>query len=399
MLSGVKVICVDVFLAGPFASRMLAELGADVVKVEHISRGDPYRYLEHRYDDGTPDDLTHRFAQYNRGKRSLALDLKSEEGKEVFESLAADADIILENLRPNKMSEFGLGYEDVREYNEDVIYCSISGYGETGPYNDRGGIDTLIQAMSGVVHQNSADAGGPALTGVYLADITGSMYATISVLAALVGRYNGEGGQHIDLSLLDGLVSLLNHEAAQYSAEGTAPPEIRSSLVPQGVYETADGAVALNVLDKDWDDFCEVLGFDEWRDSERFDTPLARQHHKDEIDAAVEERLSDRPTEAWVEELLARDVLVAPMQTVDEAFEDDAVQFRGIVNRRHQDGIGEHVELEYPARFDDYAPVTEDAPRFGEHTEEILAEIGFSPAEIEALCERGIVKRWQDLEK
>lgn len=394
MLSGVNVVCVDVYLAGPFASRMLAELGADVVKVEHVDGGDPYRYLEHRYDEGTPADMTHRFAQYNRGKRSIALDLKSADGKAVFESLAEKADVVLENLRPNKMAEFGLGYADVAEYNEDVVYCSISGYGETGPYDDRGAIDTLIQAMSGVVDQNAADAGRPALTGIYLADVAGSMYATISVLAALLNRAHGGGGAHVDLSLLDGLVSLLNHEAAQYSAEGSAPPEIRSSQVPQGVYETADGAIALSVLDADWAAFCEVLGLEEWTASGRYDSPIERQRHEAAIEAAVESRLEERPTAEWVDDLLARDVLVAPVQTVDEAFDDEAVRVRGVVTEREQDGIGEQVELAFPARFDDYAPSTTDAPRFGEHTAEVLSELGFSDEEVERLLAAGVVAGW-----
>lgn len=396
MLSGVTVLSTSVYLAGPFATRMLADLGADVIKVEHVEKGDQYRYLGHRYDEGMPDDLTHRFLQYNRGKESIGLNLKSDRGREIFKSLAAESDVLLENLRPNQMEKFELGYETVSEINEDIVYCSLSGYGETGPYNDRGGVDTLIQAMSGIVGQNSADTGHPSLTGIYIADITGSMYATISVLAGLVAQRNGDGGTHIDLALLDGLVSLLNHEAAQYSAEGTAPPEIRSSLVPQGVYETEDGAIALNILDKHWPAFCEIVGFDDWAESGKYNDPWVRQENKEAIDDRVANALTSRLTEEWLERMLAEDILAAPVKTVDEAFADESIQQRGIAREGYEEAIGSYLELDFPAQFSNYETTGDNVPRFGEHTRSLLSSLGYSEKEIADLYEDGVVNDYTD---
>lgn len=391
MLEGVKVLSTSVYLAGPFATRMLADLGADVIKVEHVEQGDQYRYLDHSYDDGTPDDLTHRFLQYNRGKESLGLNLKSEQGKVIFKSLAEESDVLLENFRPNQMEQFGLGYETIKEINEEIVYCSLSGYGETGPYSDRGGIDTLIQAMSGMIDQNAADAGKPSLTGIYIADITGGMYATISVLAGLVARYNGHGGTHIDLALLDGLVSLLNHEAAQYSADGEVPRETRSSLVPQGVYETKNGAIALNVLDQDWPAFCDIVGFNDWAASGEYDNPWARQKNKDEINERVAAAMIDQTTDAWLDELLAKGILAAPVKSVEEAFQDESIQHREIIQEASVEEIGSYTELDFPAKFDNYETAGGDVPRFGEHTRAILSDLGYSDRQIEELYEDGII--------
>lgn len=393
MLDGITVLGVDIYLAGPFATRMLRDLGAEVIKVENVDRGDTYRYLKHDYDEGVPEDLTHRFLQYNRGKRSLALNLKEERGQEVFKELAADADVILENLKPGSMEKFGLGYDDIRELNEDIVYCSISGFGLTGPYKDRSAVDTIIQAMSGHVSQNAADAGSPALTGIYIADMIGSMYATISILSALASETHD--GTHIDVSMLDGLVSLLGHEAAEYSASGTAPPRIRSSLVPQGVYETADGAIALNVLDQYWTVFCEILGLDEWAASTEYDHPMVRQQNKEIIEERIESALATETTDYWMDRLLEHDIMAAPVKTVDEAFDDEAIRYREMVRECENEAIGDYVELDFPAKFSNFETTTADAPRFGESSEEILRDLEYSPQEIRAMFEDGIVNDYE----
>lgn len=389
MLDGITVLGVDIYLAGPFATRMLRDLGAEVIKVENVDRGDTYRYLEHDYDEGVPEDLTHRFLQYNRGKRSLALNLKEERGQEVFRELAKEADVILENLKPGSMEKFGLGYDGIHEINEEIIYCSISGYGATGPYRNRSAVDTNIQAMSGLVSQNAADAGSPSLTGIYIADMMGSMYATISILSALASPTHD--GTYIDVSMLDGLISLLNHEAAEYSATGATKPRIRSSLVPQGVYETADRAIALNVLNQHWTTFCEILGIDERIDPAEFDDPLVRQENKDRIESWVKEALATEPADYWVDRLLEHNIMVAPVRTVDEAFEDDAVTFRELVRECEDEAIGEYVELDFPAKFSNYETSSEHAPRFGEDTRWILRELDYSDEAIGEMLRDGIV--------
>jgi crotonobetainyl-CoA:carnitine CoA-transferase CaiB-like acyl-CoA transferase len=393
MLDGVTVLGVDIYLAGPFATRMLRDLGAEVIKVENIDRGDTYRYLKHDYDDGMPEDLTHRFLQYNQGKRSLALNLKEDRGQEIFRELAEDADVILENLKPGSMEKFGLGYKDIHEINEEIVYCSISGYGATGPYKDRSAVDTIIQAMSGLVSQNAADADSPALTGIYIADMVGSMYATISILSALASETHN--GTYIDISMLDGLVSLLNHEAAEYSATGTAGPQIRSSLVPQGVYETNDGAIALNVLDQYWPVFCDILGIDDWAASTKFNDPMVRQANKDHIEERIEGILRTESTEYWINHLLEQNIMAAPVKTLDEAFEDEAITYRELVRERDDEAIGEYIELDFPAKFSNYETRTKNVPRFGEDTKDVLEELDYSREEIRAMFEDRIVTDYE----
>lgn len=391
MLGGTTVLAVDVFLAGPFATRMLSDLGADVIKIENVDKGDAYRYLKHDYDDGAPEDLTHRFLQYNRGKESIALNLREERGQEVFKELAKDADVILENLKPDSMKKFGLGYEDIRELNEEIVYCSVSGFGDTGPYKDRSAVDTIIQAMSGVVSQNAADAGSPSLTGIYIADMMGSMYATISILSALAS--DTHDGTYIDVSMLDGLVSLLNHEAAEYSANGTAPPRIRSSLVPQGVYETGDGAIALNIQDQYWPRFCEILGTEELK--EEFGDPLTRQKNKDEIEERIEAVLRTEPTDYWVDQLLDEDIMAAPVKEVEEAFQDESIQFRDLIQEGSIEDLGEYIQLDFPAKFSNFDTELGDVPRFGEDTENLLESLGYSREDIESMFEDNVVNEYE----
>lgn len=395
MLEGITVLTVDVMLAGPFAGRLLSDLGATVIKIEHVEGGDPYRYSNHAYDAGTPRDLTHRFIQYNRGKQSIAVDLTTTDGTQIFNALAADADVVLENLRPGKMAEFGLDYATLRGQNEGLVYCSISGFGETGPYKNRAAVDPLIQAMSGIVDQNRADTGTQTLTGIYLADIMGSLYATLSILAALNHRTRTGVGTHIDVSMLDAVVSLFNHEAAEYSATGHAEPRFRSGPVPQGKFGTADGAITLSILDRQWQEFCAILGFEDWLASGDFDDPEARRAEKAMIRDRVQSVLDTKTTAEWMDQFLDAEVLAAPVRTVDDSFEDEALHNRGVVREFTDKALGEYLGLEYPVIFSEFTPQQGTVPRLGEDTEAILTELGYSDTEIKRLNDEAIVTDWR----
>ncbi len=390
MLSDTRVVTVTGFLAGPLAARILGDMGADVIKVENPDGGDPYRYLKHHYDEGVPEDLTYRFLQYNRGKESIALDLTSDEGSEVFEALLEDADVLIQNLGPGAMETFGFGPERVAEINDDIVNCAISGYGATGPYQDRPAMDGIIQAMSGLVDQNAADAGQPVYTGIFLADIVGGLYAAISVLGALAGNTDGE---YIDLSLLDALVSLLNHEAAEYSSKGSAPPRIRSSITPHGVFETADGAIAMNLRNDNWPTFCEILGFTDWATSGEFDDADVRREHREEVVSRVKERLQERPTDDWLDPMLDAGLLVAPVISVDEAFEHEQLLHRGMVEQATHGAVGDVVQLPYPGVFSNADVGTADeAPRLGEDSEAVLRGLGYDEDAIADLRADGVVE-------
>lgn len=391
MLDQTRILSVSAYLAGPFASRMLADLGAEVIKVENVDGGDPFRYLKHPYDEETTDDLTYRFLQYNRGKQSIGLDLKTDQGVAIFKSLARKSDVIIENLRPNQMEKMGLGYDTIRKVNNDIVYCSISGFGETGPYRERGGVDPLIQAMSGLVDQNRADAEQASLTGIYIADIIGSMYAAISILAGLVLARREGSGTHIDLSLFDGLVSLLNHEAAQYSAEGSAPPSLSSGSVPQGVFETEDGAIALYIPQKSWTEFCEIIGFRDWIESGELDILENRQDRRDEVENRIESKLKSRPTDEWMDDFLEENILAAPVKSIDDVFVDEAIRHRDIVREASNDVIGSYIELDFPSKFSEDTTTGGEVPRFGEHSRAILSGLGFTNDEISVLYNKGII--------
>lgn len=390
MLSDTRVITVTGFLAGPLAARILSDMGAEVIKVENPDGGDPYRYLNHHYDEDIPEDMTYRFLQYNRGKQSIALDLTSDEGSEVFESLLKDADVLIQNLGPGAMESFGFGPDRVREINDEIVNCAISGYGATGPFQDRSAMDGIIQAMSGLIDQNAADAGHPVYTGIFLADIVGGLYAATSVLGVLASNVDGE---YIDLSLLDALVSLLNHEAAEYSSQGTAPPRIRSSIIPHGVFETADGALAINLRNANWPTFCEILGFSDWATSGKFSDPDTRQEHREEVVARVRDRLTDRPTDNWLDPMLDAGLLVAPVVSVDEAFEHEQLLHRNMIEQANHEAVGDIVQLPYPGIFTNASVGTSDgAPQLGEDSTTVLRELGYDDDAIAALRATEVVK-------
>lgn len=392
MLRDVRVVSVGSYISAPLASRLLGDLGANVVKVEHVDGGDAYRYLNHQYDEDTPPDLTHRFVQYNRGKQSVAVDLGTGEGREIFKTLAASSEVLVENLRPGKMEEFGLGYETLRDVSDELVYCSISGYGNTGTNSDRGAMDASIQANSGLIHQNSADAGRPVYSGLFWADIATGLYTTISVLSSLLAKSNGEGGTYVDVSMLESVVSLFNHEVAEYSATDTAPPRIRASGVPYGVYETSNGFLCLNVPKSGWESFCEGLGLDVWLQTREYHEIDSRIENEEEIDRRLKRVFRTEPTEHWLDALKSTDVLISSVNTVDEMFGDEQLRRRGTIRETEVDPLGTITQLAFPVNFSNYQ-VSESLtpPRLGEHTREVLAEMGYSDDEIESFRRDGVV--------
>jgi formyl-CoA transferase len=392
MLSDTTVVSVSGYLAGPFATRLLGDLGAEVIKVENPSQGDPFRFLDMPYDEGTPDGLTYRFLEYNRGKQSLAVDISSGEGRDVIYELASEADVFLENQRQGKVDELGIGYDDLREVNEDLVYCSISGYGETGPYRSYPAMDALIQAAGGLADYNGVWAGEPTFTSLMIVDVLGAMYAVQSVLAGLVSSRGGNGGTYIDLSLMDALVSVFGREVAEYSATGDVGSDLTVGLFPWGLYETADGRITIIVRDHNWRPFCEALALEEWLDSGEFDDLATRQANKDVIEERIEAVLRQEPTDHWVDRLLDAGVLVSPVNSVAEAFEHEQVRHRNVVRQVHDAALGEFSTLVFPGQFTGYeVDESAPAPRLGEHTEPLLSALGYSRDSISDLRERGIV--------
>lgn len=396
MLQGVKVLSVEVFLAGPITTRWLQDLGAEVIKIERPDKGDPYRHHKHTYDTDMPDDLTHRFMQYNRGKKSLPLDLKSDEGKEIFKELAKDSDVIYENLRSGKMAELGLGYDTIKEINEDIVYCSLSGYGDSSPYKDRPALNGIIQAFSGLIDQNSPGTVEPRLISPRpFADIVSGMFGLTSILAALSSTDDASRGTYIDLAMLDSLVSLFNHEAAEYSATGSAPPhEVMGASVPKGVFETSDSALFLQIRPESWETFCEIVSTDLLE--RRFASPTARQKNRNVIEEEVSRAMASETTDYWAERFLEADLLFSPVRSVDETFDDENLERRGLFHRSSDDVRGSFLELGFPANFSEYTASFKRTPRFGEHTEELLLEAGYSEDDIDTLSRDDVITVWDE---
>lgn len=393
-LSDVTVVDATQVVSGPFASTMLADLGAEVVKVERPDGGDIGR-TNAPFVGG----VSTYFAAVNRNKRSVALDLRSEAGREAFLSLAEKADVVVENHPPGRMGRFGLDYESVRARNPDVVYCSITGFGQTGPYRELPALDIVVQAMSGIMDITGPPDGRPYRAGIPVADIASSMYAVQAILAALYGRDrartgadgsagDGEsGGEYIDVSMLDCTLSWLTVRAGYTFGTGEPYPRMGNELseyVPYGLVEAADGPMAVvAATDAQWRALCAAIDRPELATDERFETVDDRREHRGALDAALDEAFAERPSAEWFDRLAEAGVPAAPVYDTLEVWDDPQVQSRGL--RDSVDADGETLPtVGYPVRFEGFEPATtERPPELGEHTREALAEAGYSDSEID----------------
>jgi crotonobetainyl-CoA:carnitine CoA-transferase CaiB-like acyl-CoA transferase len=392
MLEGQTVISVGNYIAAPLAARNLADLGADVIKIENVNGGDPYRTLNKKYDKDTPADFTYRFLNYNRNKKSISIDLKTDRGISIIKKLAEDSDVIIENLSPGSMNKFGLSYEDLKEVNNEIVYCSISGYGASGPYKNKPALDPLIQASSGLAYKNKATAGKIANTGVNIVDILTAQNATISILSALLNKTKTQEGTHIDISLLDSAVSILNHEAAEYSATGEVSLDSPSSFVPMGIYQTKNGALSLIARDKDWESFCEVLGITEWHKKHELWERESREENRELINRKLSNIFLTKSTEYWISNLQERGVLVSPINSIEEVFNHPQINYRESLKKLEHDTMGQYYELPFPAIFSEYTMENlNGAPSLGENNEDILERVGYSGEDINQLYEDEII--------
>ncbi len=397
-LEGVRVLDLSRVLAGPWAGQLLADLGADVVKVERPGAGDDTRAWGPPWLNDPEGNSTGESAYYlsaNRNKRSVTIDIATEEGQRLVRRLAGKADVVLENFKVGGLAQYGLDYASLKAVNPRLVYCSITGFGQSGPYASRAGYDFLIQGMGGLMsltgRPDGTEGAGPMKVGVALTDIMTGLYATVAVLAALKRREQSGEGQHIDLALLDVQIASLANQAANYLVGSVVPKRMGNAhpnIVPYQEFPTADGYMIVAVgNDSQFSNLCKTLGKPEWASDERFSTNPQRVKHRSELIALIHGMTVRRTTDEWVAAMEAAGVPCGPINTLDRVFADPQVQARGTrIEMPHP--LAKNVALvANPIRLSE-SPVQYRCapPTLGQHTEEVLSDwLAASATEIDGL--------------
>ncbi len=383
-LDGLKVLDLSRILSGPWSAQLLADLGADVIKVEQPERGDDTRgwgppFAEaptQSTDEGSSNREAAYFLCANRGKRSITLDFKHEDGLAEVRRLARDCDVLIENFKAGALTRMGLGYDTLAQENPGLVYCSITGFGHTGPYRDKPGYDFLVQAMGGLMsvtgESDDQPGGGPQKIGVALSDILTGLYASTAVLAALRERDKSGKGQHIDLALLDVTTACLANQASNYLIGGVVPERLGNAhpnIVPYQSFSTSDGHMILAVgNDQQFARFATVLERPELGEDPRFATNAARVEHRRELLAIIEPLLKTRPSAEWLQRFADVNVPAGPLNTIDQVFSDPQVLARDMVVPMTHESLGELALVGNPIKLS-RTPITyqRPPPTLGEH--------------------------------
>ncbi|MBT2299542.1 CoA transferase [Variovorax paradoxus] len=405
-LDGIKVLDLSRVLAGPWCTQILADLGADVVKIERPGVGDDTRtwgppFLKDAH--GRDTDQATYFTACNRNKRSVTIDMASLEGQALLKKMAAQSDIVVENFKTGGLKQYGLDHESLRAANPRLIYCSVTGFGHDGPHASRAGYDLMIQATSGMMsitgRPDDVPGGGPLRVGVALTDLFTGVYASSAILAALEVRHRTGEGQHIDMALLDVGMAILANQASAFLNTGVAPRRqgnSHPSLAPYQDFHTKDGAMLLAIGNNgQFARFCEAAGHADWASDPRFATNTLRVRHREVLIPQMEAVTRTRTTAEWIALLEDKAVPCGPINDIAQAFEDEQVKARGLavsMPRQAGDGIDHIVGVASPLRLQSTPPVLRHAPpALGQHTDEVLAELGIDERQRAALREAGVV--------
>jgi crotonobetainyl-CoA:carnitine CoA-transferase CaiB-like acyl-CoA transferase len=391
-LTGVRVVEVGNYMAAPFCAMQLADLGAEVIKVEHPEGGDQVRQSAPLIDgEGSA------FMRLNRNKRSLALDLKSDQGKEIFRKLVGTADVVVENLRPGTMKDLGLDYESLERINRGLIYVAASGWGQDGPLRDQPGMDIMAQARSGLMSITGTPGGEPVKVGVPVCDLVCALYGALAAVAALYSRGDDGEGQFIDVSLLEAGVSLAIWEAGSFFATGAIPQPSGSahqSAAPYQAFRAADGWLTIGATTPpNWKGLCEVLGLQNLLEDERYTDASRRHRNREALASTIESITSTRPTQHWLQVLGEAGVPCAPIEDFGQVFTDPHLLARNYYWDAPHRTVGPVRQLGSPMRFSRTEVRRDTAgPLLGEDSAVLLAELGYGAAEVRNLIERRVVK-------
>ena len=391
-LEGVRVLDLTNVMAGPYCSMVLGDLGAEVIKVESFD-GDSSRHFE-----PLVNGESYCFAVLNRNKKSVALDLKSPGGKEIIRKLAARSDIVMENFRPGVMKKLELHYDALRELNPGIVYASMSGFGQTGPYGNRGGFDIIAQGMSGIMMMTGHPGGRPAKVGIAMNDIACGVTALYGILGAFIGKLRHGSGQYVETSLLEAGLAWSIWEFGAFFGCGEIPSATGTRhrrSAPYQAYRSSDGYVTVGANgDNLWKAFAiQVCGKPQWLEDPRFLTPAVRVQNADVLEQEIEEVLTAQSTAHWVEKLDAAGVPGGPVYTYEQTLNDPQVKARRMVVDIEHPKIGWMKTLGLPVKSSgDLTAIRRPAPTHGQHTREVLRELGYDDDAVSALISEGVAK-------
>lgn len=406
-LIGIRVIDMSRVLAGPLIGQMLADLGAEVIKVEHPRNGDEARQYGPPFRGDEKEGGTAFFLAANRNKRSIAVDFSTSTGSQIIRDLVKQSDVVIENFRVGTLKRYGLDYAQLSANHPGLVYCSLTGFGQTGPYAERPGYDAIFQAMGGLMssigYPEDHPAGGPLRTGLSITDVITSLYASVAILAALQAKQNNGGvGDFIDVALMDSTVATMSHYAMHYLISGQMLPRRGNSGnggTPSQVFQCQDGAIMLTVgNDGQFKRFSQALGHPEWAADERFATGIARIRHRDTLVPILEAHFAACRTADCLADLIAADIPAGPINNIAQVFEDPQVISRAL-RKSVPDHTGEPMDMiSNPIRYA-HEPITSylPPPRLGEHTYEVLRErLSYSDTQLAQLNQAGVIHRGTD---
>ncbi|MCB8888005.1 CaiB/BaiF CoA transferase family protein [Vreelandella malpeensis] len=392
-LDNLKILDVSQIMAGPYCTMVLADMGAEVIKVEKLNGGDDSRQMG-PYVNGESTC----FSQINRNKKSISLNLKEARGREIFYELAASADVIVENYRPGVTQSLAIDYDTIKAINPAIVYCSISGYGQTGPYSHKGGFDLVAQGMTGLMSMTGEPGRRPLKTGIAVYDIGAGITAVYSILAAYIHRMNTGEGQHIDIAITECGLPWFTWEAAAYFAENTVPAPTgwrHRVSAPYQAVKASDGYLMLGCANqRTWERFCtDVLGEPALMEDARFLTNFDRGQHVDELEALLEDLMASRTVDEWLILCDSAGVPAGPINDFAQALNDEHYLARGMVQEMEHPVIGRMKTIGFPSKFSRTpSAIHTPAPLFAQHTDEVLGTLGIERTEIDALREAGCIK-------
>ena len=399
-LAGFRVLDLSRILAGPWASQMLADLGAEVIKIERPGQGDDTRGWGPPYmpdELGNPTGESAYFHGANRGKHSVCIDMAAQQGQQLILKLVEKCDVLIENFKVGGLNKYGLDYDSLKSINPKLVYCSITGFGQTGPYSDRAGYDFMIQAMGGLMSVTGEADGEPMKVGVALADVMTGLYAANAIQAALIHQLRSGKGQYIDLALLDVQVATLAYQAMNYLASGNNPHRLGNAhpnIVPYQAFQTADGYIILAVgNDAQFARFCDLAGRGDLVADERFQKNSNRVKNRDALIPDIANILKTQTTDCWLERLNQKGIPCGPIANIDQVFDNPQVQHRGMRLELDHPAAGRVPSVANPINLSQ-SPINYDKapPLLGQHTEQVLGELlELDAAQIDQLKSDGII--------